>query len=184
MLVLHFDYTSPASAVAVLRLQGLADRGAHVQFSGIDVLGLEASLPVTLDQLEELERHAPRARELGLTMQRPRLRSATLGAHVVGTLADGRGLGAAWRLAALEAYWSHGVDLADDAALADLAVRIGLDRRPVEEALADRPYRASLRRAMTADRGRGIGGVPVLEFEGTFVPADLGDDDLRQLAAL
>jgi hypothetical protein len=36
---------------------------------------------------------------------------------------------------------------------------------------------------MLATRQRGIGGVPVLEYQGAFVPADLDDDDLRRLAA-
>lgn len=184
MLVLYFDYASPASAVAVLRLQALADEGVPVGFAGIDVLGLDAALPVTLDQLEELERWAPRARELGLDMRRPPVRPATLGAHLVGALAVDHDLGAAWRFAALEAYWSRGVDLGDHLRLLEVAVAAGLPRDLVAQRLADRARHAELRRAMTAERGRGVGGVPVLEAHGTFVPADLGDEDLRGLAAL
>jgi 2-hydroxychromene-2-carboxylate isomerase len=184
VLVLYFDYASAASAVAVLRLQALADQGAQVGFAGIDVLGLDVSLPVTLDQLAELERWAPRARSLGLELRRPRVRPATLGAHLVGTLAETHDLGAAWRLAALEAYWTRGVDLGDDDRLIELATTVGLPSEEVRDWLADHSRRAAMRRTMTADRGRGIGGVPVLEFQGTFVGADLGDEDLRRLAEL
>lgn len=184
MLVLYFDYASPASAVAVLRLQELANQGAQVAFVGIDVLGLEVSLPVTLDQLDELERWAPRARSLGLELRRPRVRPATIGAHLVGALATALDLGSAWRFAALEAYWTRGVDLGDDTRLVEIATAVGLPADRVRAELGDRARRAELRRTMTAHRGRGVGGVPVLEFQGTIVAADLDDDDLRRLAAL
>ena len=184
MLVLYYDYASPASAVAVLRLQSLADDGLPVGFAGIDPLGVDAPLPVTLDQLEELARWAPRAATLGLTMHRPPLRPPTVGAHLLGELAATHDLGAAWRAAALEAYWTHGRDLGDEAVLRELALDVGLDGPTTDDWLADRARRARLRRTMTADRGRGIGGVPVLEAGGTFVAADLPDPDLRTLAGL
>lgn len=184
MLTLYFDYTSPASVPAVLRLQQRADRGAAVDFVGIDALGLEAAVPVTLDQLDELGRAGPAADALGLRMGRPDLRPPTIGAHLIGGLARARDLGAAWRRVVLAAYWTHGRDIADDQVLAALAADIGLDAGEVAGWLADRPRRAALRRTMAAERGRGVGGVPVLEFEGTLVPADLADDDLDRLASL
>lgn len=184
MLTLHFDYTSPASAVALLRLRALADRGAAVEFVGIDTLGLEVAVPATLDQLDELERFAPRARALGLVLRRPRLRPPTLGAHLVAGLAERYDLGAAWRRAVLDAYWGQGRDVGRQEVLVELAQTVGLPDSQAEQWLADRARRADLRRSMTAERGRGVGGVPVLEFEGTFVPADLDDHDLRRLAAL
>lgn len=184
MLTLHFDYTSPASALAVLRLQQLADRGADVEFIGIDALGLEVAVPATLDQLDELERFAPRARQLGLVMHRPRLRPPTLSAHLVAGLAQRCDLGAAWRRAVLEGYWTRGLDLSRDEVLVEFAGGIGLSREQVGRWLADRARRIELRQTMTAERGRGVGGVPVLEFEGAFVSADLDDDDLGRLAAL
>lgn len=184
MLALHFDYVSAASAVAVLRLQAVADRGGTVAFSGVDVLGVEASLPVTLDQLAELEAFAPRAEQLGLPMRRPRMRPPTLSAHLVGELATSHDLGAAWRQAVLEAYWSRGAAIDDHDLLVELATGIGLPAAAVRERLTDPAQRVALRQAMTAHRGRGVGGVPVLELDGTFVPADLPDADLEQLAGL
>jgi 2-hydroxychromene-2-carboxylate isomerase len=184
VLVLHFDYVSAASAVAVLRLQRLADRGGDVGFSGVDVLGVDAALPVTLDQLAELEVWAPRAAELGLVLRRPATRPPTLGAHLVGELATAHDLGAAWRAAVLEAYWSRGAAIGDAAVLVELGREVGLPAEEVRARLQDPEQRVGLRRAMTGHRGRGVGGVPMLEVEGTFVPADLADADLEALAGL
>lgn len=182
MLILHHDVTSPAAAVAVLRLQRIADAGGAVAFQGIDVLGLDAAIPVTLDQLAELERETARLRELGLAARRPSRRPPTLGVHLVAEHAEERSLGAAWRDAALAGYWEQDADLGDDAVLTELAAAAGLDRGEVADRLADRPARVQLRRRMLATRQRGVGGVPVLEYHGSFVPADLPDADLRQLA--
>jgi 2-hydroxychromene-2-carboxylate isomerase len=184
VLTLHFDYTSPAAVHALLRLQALADRGARVEFVGIDALGLQATIPVTLDQLAELDRHGPQIQALGLQLRRPRVRPPTLGAHLLAGLAATHDLGAAWRRAVLEAYWTRGLDIGSDEVLVDLAAGVGLPASGAVDWLRDRPRRAALWRTMATERGRGVGGVPVLEFEGTLVPADLDDEDLARLAAL
>lgn len=184
MLVLHYDITSLAATVVALRLQHIADVGGTVRFQGIDVLGVDAAVPVTLDQLDELERWRDRAEELGLTVQRPTLRPPTLSAHLVGVLATEGELGAAWRDAVFRAYWTDGVRLDDPEVLRELARDVGLDVAAVAAALEDPAARVALRQRMTSDRARGIGGVPVLELDGTFVPADLAERDLRQLAGL
>ncbi|MEX1164593.1 MAG: DsbA family protein [Nitriliruptor sp.] len=184
MLILHHDPTSPASAVATLRLQQLAAEGGAVAFQGFDTLGLDAAIPVTLDQLAELDRVGDRLRELGVDVRRPIQRPPTLAVHLVADLADPAGLGAAWRTAVIAAYWERGADLADDATLSALAGDAGLDTAAVSDLLADRGARIQLRRRMLATRQRGIGGVPVLEVDGTLVSADLPDADLRQLAGV
>jgi predicted DsbA family dithiol-disulfide isomerase len=182
VLILHHDPTSPAAAVATLRLQRVADAGGRVAFQGLDVLGLDVAVPATLDQLEELERVGERLRALGVQVRRPRRRPPTLGVHLVAELAEAADLGGAWRTAAITAYWEADADLSSDHVLVELAVGAGLDGTAVAAALADRPARLQLRRRMTATRQRGVGGVPVLEYQGAFVSADLPDDDLRQLA--
>jgi predicted DsbA family dithiol-disulfide isomerase len=157
----------------------------RVAFAGIDVLGLDLAVPVTLDQLEGLEQARPAAEQLGLGLRRPARRPPTLAAHLVGELAMEQGVGASWRDRCLRAYWEEGADLGDDAVLLALAADAGLRTDVVEAALADRPRRTRLRQRMLVARGRGIGGVPVLEVAGgTFIPADLPDADLRRLAAL
>lgn len=184
MLTLYYDVPSLPAAVAVLRLQRLVDGGGVVDFRGIDVVGVDTALPVTLDQLDEIERWSETAAALGLAVRRPRERPPTLAAHLVGVLATTRGLGAAWRAAILRAYWSEGRPIATTDTLVELADAIGLDRDEVARRLEDPAARVALRQRMTADRGRGIGGVPVLELDGTFVSAQLSDADLRQLAGL
>jgi predicted DsbA family dithiol-disulfide isomerase len=171
--------------VAVLRLQRLADQGAAVAFTGIDVLGLEISIPATLDQLEGVEVARPAARALGLDLQRPSRRPPTLPAHLVGEVAAAHGAGAAYRESCLRAYWERGEDLADGSVLRGLASAVGVPADAAVEALADRDRRRQLRQRMLVARSRGVGGVPVLEVAGgTFVAADLPESDLRQLAAL
>jgi 2-hydroxychromene-2-carboxylate isomerase len=182
VLILHHDVTSPVAAAAVLRLQRVAAAGGAVAFQGFDVLGLEAAIPVTLDQLAELARETSRLHELGLAVRRPSRRPPTLGVHLVAELAEPAGLGAAWRAATLAAYWERDLDLGDDDALVDLAADVGLERDEVAARLADRAARTGLRRRMLATRQRGVGGVPVLEYQGSFVTADLSDADLHQLA--
>jgi 2-hydroxychromene-2-carboxylate isomerase len=184
MLVLHHDFTSPASAVAVLRLQRLADEGLNVGFSGVAVVGLDVAIPPTLDLLAELERWQGDAEALGLRMQRPRRQPPTLRAHLVATVADDHDLSSAWRLAVYRAYWEDGADLDDPGTLATLATAHGLPGDAVRAILDDHARLTALRRRMAAKRGEGIGGVPVLELDGALVPATLPDDDLRQLASL
>jgi predicted DsbA family dithiol-disulfide isomerase len=182
VLTLHHDVTAPRSALAVLRLQRIADLGHPVTFRGIDVLGLAMPLPVTLDQLAELEQVAEPAAALGLVMRRPALRPPTLDAHLVGERAERAGLGAAWRAACLRAYWTEGIDISAHEALVALAARVGLDVVEVAGVLADAAARNELRASMLALRALGIGGAPVLEVDGTLLSADVDDATLMELA--
>ncbi|GGI05033.1 DsbA family protein [Egicoccus halophilus] len=183
LLTLYFDYPSAASVVAVLRLQRLADDGLPVVFEGFDTLGLDTSLPVTLDQYEDLERNGARAAELGMPLRRPSRRPPTIGAHLVGALATETGLGASWRTTCLRAYWTEDADLSEAEVLSALGERAGLDPDACRTALEDRRARLRLRQRMVALRGRGIGGVPVLEVAGgTLLSPDVPDADLRALA--
>jgi len=184
MLVLHFDHTSLPAVVAALRLQALVDAGGDVGFQGIDVLGVDMALPVTLDQLEEIERWRNRAEAVGLTVRRPSQRPPTLSAHLVGDIATSQGLGAAWREAVFRAYWSDDAPIDAPETLCDLAQGAGLDPDEVATHLRDPRPRISVRQRMAADRGRGIGGVPILEVDGTLVSAEISDTDLRTLAGL
>lgn len=183
MLTLTHDVTSPASAVAVARFQRLADEGVAIRFRGVDVLGLAATVPVTLDVLAELERVRSRAAALGITLRTPTRRPPTALVHLVADLADEAGLGGAWRRAAYAAYWTNDDDLADPAVVSRLAVGVGLEAAGVDALLDDGAAVAAVRRRTHTARGEGIGGVPVLVAHGTLVDPDLGDEALRQLAA-
>lgn len=185
MLTLHFDYPSPASAVAMLRLQRLADAGYDIHFLGLDALGLDVPVPPTLDQLDELGRYHDRAVELGLPMRRPSRRPPTLSTHLVGELAERVGLGASWRWSCLLGYWASDVDLSDPNVLLELAADAGLDPAAAAAHRDDPIARRALRGRMVTRRRAGIGGVPVLEADGgVFISADLPDTELEELAAL
>lgn len=183
MLLLTHDVTSPASALAVARFDRLAADGLPVEFRGVDVLGVDATLPVTLDVLAELERVAPRAAELGITLQRPTRRPPTARVHLVADLAEEAGRGRAWRTATYRAYWQDDADLADVEVVVGLAAEVGLDPDVVAAAVTDEAAVAAVRRRTHTARGEGIGGVPVLAVHGTLISPDLDDEDLWALAA-
>lgn len=184
MLRLYHDYTSPASAVAVLRLARLAADGVAVEHVPLDVLGLDRSVPPTPALLDGLERHRAEMADLGLPPRRPDRQPPTLRAHLLGGLARDRGRGTAWRAACYRAFWRSGADLSDTDRLVALAEEVGLDVDAARRQVTDEEAAGRLRRRMARARREGVGGVPVLEMAGTFVPALLPEDDLRSLAAL
>lgn len=184
MLTLYHDIPSAASLVAMLRLQALADEGLPVTFRGFDVLGLDATLPATLDDLQDWQEHRESAAELGWDLPRPRRHPATLKAHLLGELAAEQGLDAAWRLSVYRAHWLDDADVSADSVLSILAVRVGLALDEVEALLHDPEEKHRLRQAMLVHRGDGVGGVPVLDANGTFLSPFVPEDDLRTLAEL
>ncbi|MFT5222977.1 MAG: 2-hydroxychromene-2-carboxylate isomerase, partial [Glaciecola sp.] len=127
MLELFHDITSAASYVAVTRVQALADDGVEVRFHGVDMRGLAATLPVSLDTLAELEHVRHAAQELGIVLCRPRVSPPTAAAHILGDLAESLDLGAAWRTACYQAFWERGLDLGDVEILAEIGEACGLD---------------------------------------------------------
>ena len=184
MLTLYHDIPSAGSLVAMLRLQALADEGLSVTFRGFDVLGVEASLPATLDDLQDWQTHREEAAALGWELPRPTRHPATLKAHLLGELADEQGLDAAWRLTVYRAHWLDDADVSADSVLTVLAVRIGLPIDEVEALLHDPEQRHRLRQRMLVHRGDGVGGVPVLDANGTFLSPFVPEADLRTLAEL
>lgn len=184
VLTLFHDFTSPASAVAVARLQRLAEEGMAVEYVGFEAIGIDAALPVTLDVVAELGRLAPEAQREGVALRRPSRLPPTALAHLIGETADTSDLGAAWRTVCYRAFWEADADLADRAVLADLAITAGLDPDLAGAASRDRARLALLRRRTGQRRRDGVGGVPTILAQRTLVPGLLPEDDLRALAAL
>ena len=120
----------------------------------------------------------------GGTWLGPRRHPATLKAHLLGELAAEQGLDAAWRLAVYRAHWLDDADVSADSVLTILAVRIGMPIDDVEALLHDPQQRHRLRQRMLVHRGDGVGGVPVLDANGTFLSPFVPEDDLRTLAEL
>lgn len=184
MLILYHDYTSPASAVAVARVQRLVEDGLAASIIGTEVLGVEATLPVTVDLLAELDRVAAAAAAEGIDLRRPAMMPPTASAHLLEDLARAHGAATAWRRRCYSAFWRDGQDISDGAVLRRLAGDVGLPAGPVAEALGDRVALLAIRRRFAGHRHEGVGGVPVLSYNGTLIPGLLDEDDLRALADL
>ncbi len=184
MLVLFHDYTNPASAIAVARLQRLADEGFAVEFRGFDAFGVDMALPVTVDVKAALADLVPVAAAEGLELHEPELLPATGWAHALELLAEEQGRGADWRAVCYAAFWVQGVDLSSHDALRMLGSLAGLPGAEVDAVLSDPRRLAAVRRFAAAQRGNGVGGVPTLLVQRTLVPGLLPEDDLRALAEL
>ena len=186
VLVLHHDYGSPASAVAVLRVERVAEvlgAAARVRVAPFAALPLEVAVPPGLDVLAELDALRDDAAAEGLLWRRPSALPPTTAAHVVGHVAEAAGRGRAWRSACYRALWQDGADLADPALLLDLATRVGLDPTAVAGAIDDRVALAAARRRAGRARRDGVGGVPVLQVGRTLLPGLLAEDALVELLA-
>ncbi|CAN5822291.1 hypothetical protein BH23ACT10_BH23ACT10_01340 [soil metagenome] len=184
MLTLFHDYTSPASAVAVARVERLITDGLAAQIVGIEALGVDMRLPVTVDVLAELDAVRDQARVEGLELLRPPDLPPTAAAHLVEDLARDRGRDAVWRRGCYRAYWEQSADIADLAVLSALAADAGLPAADVEHVVTDRVALLAIRQRFAGHRREGIGGVPLISFDGTLIPGLLADDDLRALVAL
>jgi predicted DsbA family dithiol-disulfide isomerase len=184
MIVLYHDYTSPESAVAVLRLHRLLREGIPAEVRGIEVLGLDVSMPVTIDMLAALDAVADEAIAEGLTMHRPPSVPPTGLAHVVEDVAREHALDVTWREHCYQAYWRDGTDISNADELRRLAEQAGLPSSDVDRALDDRLALLAVRRRAAGDRHNGIGGVPTILYDRTLVPGLLPEADLRTLAAL
>ncbi|WP_165491852.1 DsbA family oxidoreductase [Egibacter rhizosphaerae] len=182
MITLYHDYTSPTSAVAVARAHRLAAEGLPIQLVGFEAIGVDMTLPVTVDVLGELDAVSEAARAEGLALSRPDTLPVTGLAHVAEDVAQAAGRGDAWRAAAYRAYWEQAADLADRSVLLTLAAEIGLDTERTTAALDDRLALAAVRQRTGELRREGIGGVPTLLAHRTLVPGLLPEDDLRALA--
>ena len=178
---LHFDFTSPSSVVALLRLETMRTRGADITFVGIDMLGLAIAIPFSAHLRAERDRWATAAQQLDLPLGTPAWQPPTLKAHLIHQLAQEHGLAASWRRQVLHAYWVDGAAIDDDGTLTELAHALGLNAHDVAAVLSDTPRLRTLTQQMTQNRKRGIGDVPVLEVHGNFVSPHLSDPDLAAL---
>lgn len=184
MLVMYHDYTSPASAVAVARIHRLMRGGMPAQVRGTEVLGLDATLPVTVDLLAALDMVAGEAAEEGIELHRPDLVPPTALAHVVEDVAREHAADMGWRDRCYRAFWRDGIDISDPDRLRRLAASAGLPEDAVDRALDDRIALLAVRQRSAGDRREGVGGVPTIRYDRSLVPGLLPDSDLRMLAAL
>lgn len=184
MLILYHDYTSPASAVAVARVHRLLRGGMPAQVRGTEVLGLDATLPVTVDLLAALDAVAQEAAAEGIELRRPARVPPTALAHVVEDVAGELGMDIEWRDRCYRAFWHDGSDISDPDQLRRLATSAGMPEHAVDRALGDRVALLAVRQRSAGDRREGIGGVPTIKYDRSLVPGLLPESDLRALAAL
>jgi predicted DsbA family dithiol-disulfide isomerase len=182
-LTLFHDYTSPAAAVAVARVQRLADEGVEVEFVGFEAIGLDVALPPPLDILMAVDSLQDEAEAEGLVLNRPIKTPPTAKAHAVAEIAEQHELGASWRQRCYRAYWADGASIDDDTILVDLAKDAGLPGDEVAEKLQRPGFVADVRRKAATHRRNGVGGVPTLLVQRTLVPGMLSEEQLRELAA-
>ena len=182
-VTLFHDLTSPAAAVAVMRLTSLAVDGVPIAFEGFEAIGIDMAMPVDLDTLAVIDRLAPVAEAEGLVLRRPRTLPPTGLAHVL--LAHGETTERAHelRIAVYRAFWEQQQAIDDIDTLVAIAADVGLDEPTVAELLGDRVALASRRRLMATHRRDGVGGVPVILASRTLVPGLLDADQVRALAA-
>lgn len=178
---LYFDFTSPASAVAVKRLTAFAARGAQVSFVGIDVLGLGIAIPASEALRQACDTWRDEAESYGVTLNTPAWQPPTLQAHLVTSCADDATQASLWRTAVFQAYFTEHQPIDDADVLLTLATRCGFDKDRVASLLAERTAAHTLSQQMLQNRKRGIGDVPILEVHGSFVSPHLNDTDLSQL---
>lgn len=184
MAILHHDYPSAASLHAVLVLDAVAGDATPVTHHGIDVLGIDATLPATLDDLQDWSSHRESLAALGWVVPRPRRHPPTLAAHAVERACATLNQARRWRMACYRAHWLEGVDLGDWDALVVVGEQAGLEPGLVHGVVSDRVEAARVRREMMAVRGDGVGGVPVLDVAGTKVSPFMARDDLARILAL
>jgi predicted DsbA family dithiol-disulfide isomerase len=184
VLTLFHDYTSPASAVAVARLRRLAADGVRAQIVGTEVLPVDATLPVTIDVLAELDAVGAAAAAEGIVLRRPPGLPPTAAAHLVEDVARDHGLDDGWRSHCYAAFWTDGADIADPTVLAELADDVGLPPAAVAAAIEDRVALLAIRRRFAGHRRDGVGGVPTISYDRTLIPGLLDDADLLALAGL
>ncbi|MPZ72555.1 MAG: hypothetical protein GEU74_04885 [Nitriliruptorales bacterium] len=181
-LTLFHDYTSPASAVAVSRVQRLADEGIDVEFVGFEAVGVDVAIPPPLDVLVAVDDLQEEAATEGVVLRRPSRTPPTAKAHAIGEIAERHDLGASWRLRCYRAYWADDAAIDEDMILIDLARDAGLRGDDVADALRRPGFVADVRRRAAAHRRNGVGGVPTLLVQRTLVPGMLSEQQLRELA--
>lgn len=184
MMILHHDYPSAGSLRAVLTLGQLAGEGYDVEFHGIDVMGLASSIPATLDDIRDWDLNRRALAEAGWNVARPRRHPPTLAAHMVEDAIEDAERASRWRMACYRAHWRDHRDIGEVEVLRELAGEADVDPERLATLLDDREEAAAARRRMLAARGDGVGGVPVLEVNGSKVSPFIDVDELKMLAWL
>lgn len=173
-VTVFFDFTCPASYVAVTALQRLA-AGGSLEVRARALERFPAPVPLAAPPEGEAWEEALRLAEgAGLALRAPAFRPRTRKAHEAAAFAAERGRADAMRSAIFSAYWTEGLDIGRIDVLASLAgelemdpedLRIELDiDRHRDAVLADEALAERLRigRTLTIFVGTGPGALVLI----------------------
>lgn len=171
----YFSFRSPYSWLAAERLDAELG-GLGVPIERIPIYPTPDLLPTFFDasatrraKLAYVVQDIARlARERGLTLRFPSPEDPDWSlSHAAFLAADQQGAGPAFMLAAFRNRWCQGLDLGDDAVLADAAERAGLDRGSIVAAAHSDALRRTAADAFRLGIERdGIFGVPSFVYAG------------------
>ena len=122
-----------------------------------------------------------RAREAGVTMNRPRWNPNTVPAHVATMYAKGVGLDNEFHHAAAKALWEEGANLGELPVLKEIAEKVGLDWAELSERLGSVQHRNEVFEESQAARNLGVGGTPTYRVGGELTFGNLSAEDLEEL---
>ncbi len=125
--------------------------------------GREMELPLAMERLEKV------AAELGLPWGMRTRTCNSRRAQELGKWAEALGKGDEFHLAAFQAYFADGRNIADISVLKEIAGAIGLDGRMAEQALAEGTFKEAVDRDWKYSRTCGITAVPSFMVDGRKV---------------
>lgn len=175
-IIVYSDYVCPFCLLAEeVIAQATEDLDVNVQWRPFELRPDPVpTLKVEDPYLPKVWREAvyPMAEQLGVPIKLPNIspQPRTDKAFEVFAMAEEHGLGHAYSMATLKAFFQQERDIGDPAVLADIAASVGLERQAVLDALAEGRYReqhqAALRHAMEEAR---IQSVPTLIIDGETI---------------
>ena len=122
-----------------------------------------------------------RAKEAGVTMNRPRWNPNTVPAHVATIYAKEQGLDDQFHHAAAKALWEDGVNLGDMTVLKEIAEKVELDWAELAERLGSEQYREEVFQESQAARDLGVGGTPTYRVGGKLKFGNLSVEELEEM---
>jgi predicted DsbA family dithiol-disulfide isomerase len=121
---------------------------------------IEAARPVFAQSMQQ---------EFGVTIESGPFGIDSRPSLVLDKHAEAQGVGEAYHMAVLEAYWQHARDISDPAVLRELATASGLVAADVDAALANAAYSAQVDADIQLARDYGLDGVPAVVLNSKYL---------------
>lgn len=120
--------------------------------------GGDFDVPAFMDHMKRV------AKDCGLPFGMRSMSFNSRRAQELGKWAESLGKGEAFHMAAFQAYFVSGLNIAKESVLEDLAGSLGLDASKVREVLAQGSFRDAVDRDWDYSRGSGITAVPTFQI--------------------